>query len=202
MVDGEKMSKSLNNLYTLADLERDPGATPMEVRYALIGAHHRKQLNFTFDGLHAAREALSKLTKGQALLAKAAGREGENVPSYRELCGLDDLGVFEPALAALNDDLNTPEGLGQLFRGLRIAETEGDPGVNWLGFHAMLAALGLRLPDPEVPEAPPEVVAAAAKRQIARENKDWEGADILREEIQNLGWAVKDGPDGYELKPL
>ena len=40
------------------------------------------------------------------LLAKAAGREGENVPSYRELCGLDDLGVFAPALAALNDDPN------------------------------------------------------------------------------------------------
>ena len=202
MVDGEKMSKSLNNLYTLADLEKDPGATPMEVRYALIGAHHRKQLNFTFDGLHAAREALSKLTKGQALLAKAAGKEGENVPCYKDLCGLEDLGVFNPALAALNDDLNTPEGLGQLFKGLRIAETEGDQRVNWLGFHAILAALGLRLPALEVPAAPPEVVAVAVKRQLARENKDWEGADILREEIRSLGWSVKDGQGGYELKPL
>ena len=202
MVDGEKMSKSLNNLHTLEDLESDPGATPMEVRYALIGAHYRKQLNFTFDGLHAAREALSKLTRAGALLARAAGKEGQDAPAYRDLCGLDDLGVFNPALAALKNDLNTAEGLGQLFRGLRTAATEGDPVMNWNGFHGILAALGLHLPDPEVPDAPPEVIAAAEKRQMARESQDWEGADILREEIKNQGWTVKDGQDGYELKPL
>lgn len=202
MVDGEKMSKSLNNLHTLEDLESDPGATPMEVRYVLIGAHYRKQLNFTFDGLHAAREALSKLTRAGALLARAAGKEGQDAPAYRDLCGLDDLGVFNPALAALKNDLNTAEGLGQLFRGLRTAATEGDPVMNWNGFHGILAALGLHLPDPEVPDAPPEVIAAAEKRQMARESQDWEGADILREEIKNQGWTVKDGQDGYELKPL
>ena len=62
--------------------------------------------------------------------------------------------------------------------------------------------MGLHLPDPEVPDAPPEVIAAAEKRQMARESQDWEGADILREEIKNQGWTVKDGQDGYELKPL
>ncbi len=202
MVDGEKMSKSLNNLYTLEDLGSDPGATAMEVRYVLISAHHRKQLNFTFDGLHAAREALSKLVRAEARLAKAAGRDGQAAPSYKELCKLEDHGVFTPALAALNDDLNTPEGLGQLFTGLRTADTEGDPGVNWLGFHAILAALGLLLPDLEDPEAPPEVVALAEKRQEARVARDWAGADAVRDELKTLGWTVKDGQNGYELKPL
>ena len=202
MVDGEKMSKSLNNLHTLEDIERDPGATAMEVRYVLISAHYRKQLNFTFDGLHAAREALGKLTRSEALLARAAGREDEKPPSYRELCRLESLGVFAPALAALNEDLNTAEGLGQLFKGLRVAAVEGDPLVNWLGFHAILAALGLQLPEPEVPEAPAEVVALAEKRQQARTERDWAGADAFRDELNKLGWSVKDGQNGYELKPL
>ena len=196
------MSKSLDNLHTLEDIERDPGATAMEVRYVLISAHYRKQLNFTFDGLHAAREALGKLTRAEALLAQAAGREGQDPPSYRELCRLESHGVFTPALTALNEDLNTAEGLGQLFRGLRVAVAEGDPVVNWLGFHAILAALGLQLPEPEVPEAPSEVVALAEKRQKARPARDWAGADAFRDELKKLGWSVKDGQNGYELKPL
>tara|TARA_B100001964_G_scaffold189534_1_gene211242 strand:- start:5130 stop:6407 length:1278 start_codon:yes stop_codon:yes gene_type:complete len=202
LVDGAKMSKSLNNLYTLEDLESDPGATAMEVRYVLISAHHQKQLNFTFEGLHAAREALAKLVRAEAALTRAAGKDGEAPPPYRELCRLEGHGVFAPALAALKDDLNTAEGLGQLFKGLRTASTEGDPEVNWLGFHAILAALGLILPPLEDPEPPPGVVALAEKRQEARVARDWAGADAARDELRKLGWTVKDGPDGYELKPL
>jgi cysteinyl-tRNA synthetase len=74
--------------------------------------------------------------------------------------------------------------------------------VNWLGFHAILAALGLLLPDLEDPEAPPEVVALAEKRQEARVARDWAGADAVRDELKTLGWTVKDGQNGYELKPL
>ena len=200
LVDGEKMSKSLNNLYTLEDLAKDPGATPMEVRYLLISAHHQKQLNFTFDGLHAAREALSKLARAGAELAESAGREGEPPPAYRELCKVKEYGVFAPSLAALNDDLNTAEGLGQLFKGLRSSK-DGDPLGNWMGFHAVLAALGLILPDLAKPQAPPEVVDLAEKRQAARQAKDWSAADAARDELRALGWIVKDGQTGYELEP-
>ena len=200
LVDGEKMSKSLNNLYTLEGLAKDPGATPMEVRYLLISAHHQKQLNFTFDGLHAAREALSKLARAGAELAESAGREGEPPPAYRELCKVKEYGVFAPSLAALNDDLNTAEGLGQLFKGLRSSK-DGDPLGNWMGFHAVLAALGLILPDLAKPQAPPEVVDLAEKRQAARQAKDWSAADAARDELRALGWIVKDGQTGYELEP-
>ena len=69
----------------------------------------------------------------------------------------------------------------------------------WLG---ILAALGLLLPDLGDPEAPPEMVALAEKRQEARAAKDWAGADAVRDELKKLGWTVKDGQNGYELKPL
>jgi cysteinyl-tRNA synthetase len=114
---------------------------------------------------------------------------------------LQDLGVFAPALAALNDDLNTAEGLGQLFKGLRNATTEGGALTNWMGLHAILAALGLVLSGAPVIDAPPEAVAIAAKRQGARAAKDWETSDRLRDELKELGWIVKDSREGYELEP-
>ncbi|MFP6880535.1 MAG: cysteine--tRNA ligase [Roseibacillus sp.] len=198
-VDGKKMAKSLGNLYTLDDLA-EKGATAMEVRLVLLSAHYQKQLNFKLVSLHAAKEALGKLARAERELAGAAKQEG--APSYQELCKLEDPGVFAPALAALNDDLNTAEGVGQLFKALRTAATEGDPVVNWKGFHAILAALGLILPELEVPDAPPEVVALAEKRQEARAAKDWAAADKARDELKELGWVVKDSHEGYELKPL
>ena len=199
LVDGAKMSKSLNNLYTLEDLA-EKGFSAMECRYVLLSAHYKKQLNFTFDSLHAAREALGKLARGEKALAQAAGESAP--PAYKQLRGLDDFGIFAPALAALEDDLNTAEALGQLFKGLRSAATEGDPAVNWRGFHAVLAALGLILPEEDVADAPPEVVALAEQRQAARAAKDWTAADEARDALKELGWTVKDSRDGYELEPL
>jgi len=199
LVDGAKMSKSLKNLYTLDDLEKK-GFTAAECRYVLVSAHYRKQLNFTFDSLHAAKEALGKLARAERELARAAGQEG--APSYKSLCGLEDFGVFAPAFVALNDDLNTAEALGQLFVGLRTATSEGGAGPNWRGLHAILAALGLILPGVAVVKAPPEAVALAEKRQEAREGKDWAAADRLRDELKELGWVVKDLREGYELEPV
>ncbi|NNC89148.1 MAG: cysteine--tRNA ligase [Akkermansiaceae bacterium] len=195
LVDGGKMSKSLGNLYTVSDLE-ERGFTPMEIRYVLIGGHYRKPVNFTFDSLHAAREALAKLARGERDLARAAGEDAP--PAYREVAGLDDLGVFAPALAALQDDLNTAEALGRLFTGLRTA-ADDHAATNWRGFHAVLAALGLRLPSLEV-DVPDEIRALAEKRGEARADKDWAASDALRDELLEKGWLVKDSRDGYELE--
>nr|NIP98083.1 cysteine--tRNA ligase [Akkermansiaceae bacterium] len=101
-----------------------------------------------------------------------------------------------------NDDLNTAEALGRLFVGLRSAATEGDVETNWMGLHVVLAALGLVLPEVVTAEASPEVTALAEERQQARAAKDWEAADRLRDELKELGWAVKDSREGYELEPV
>lgn len=198
LVDDSKMSKSKKNLYTVDDLE-EKGFSAMECRYLMLSGHYQKQLNFTFDGLIAVREGLKKLAAGEQELAKAAGQS--EAPAYKKLRGLSDFGVFAPAFAALNDDLNTAETLGQLFKNLRIAATEGDPETNWFGFHGILASLGITLPVLEVAEAPAEVIALAEQRQEARASKDWAEADRLRDELAEQGWVVKDSRDGYELEP-
>lgn len=202
LVDGGKMSKSKGNFYVLADLEAK-GYSASEVRYALIGAHYRKQLNFTLDSLVAAREALLKLAKAEQQLAEKAGVEGQK-PSYEELLGLEDKGLFENAWIGLNEDMNSQRAIGAMFGALKRAQNEADALTQWKGLHFMLASLGVELPSLEVEkiDVPAEVEALAADRWAAKQAKDWAKSDELRDALQAQGWVVKDGKDGYEVLPL
>lgn len=196
LVDGGKMSKSLNNFYTLDDLAAK-GFSAMEVRYVLIGGHYHKQLNFTLDSLHGAREAMARLAKGQRALA--ARMSGEV-----QLASVD-FGPFQAAWDSLNDNLNTPGCLGGLFTGLReAAKLEGAEAAKALAaFNRILRALGLSLPEEE-PEAdvPADIRAIAEERWAARSAKDWAKADEMRKQLTGLGWNMKDGKESYELTPL
>lgn len=195
MVDGGKMSKSLGNLYTLEDLAKH-GWTAMEVRYVLISGHYRKPLNFTFDSLHAAREAMTKI-------AKAAQQLAEKSPSDAVL-GEISFGPFQAAWEALNDDLNTAGALGGIFTGLReAAKLEGLAAAQALAaLNRMLRALGLVLPVAEPVAEIPEAVRALAEQRLAvRAAKDWAQSDVLRDQINALGWSIKDSKDAYELTP-
>lgn len=194
LVDGGKMSKSLGNMYTLSDLEAK-GFTALEVRYVLIGAHYRKQLNFTLESLSAAKEALNNLAKSAAKLASNMGGETA-LPSA-------EFGVFQPAWEALNDDLNTPGALGCVFTGLKEASkfTGKEAASALAGFNRILKALGITLPEisKDNTEIPSDIQALADTRWAARSNKDWATSDKLRDELAAKGWTMKDGKDSYEL---
>ncbi len=194
LVDGGKMSKSLGNLYTIADLET-MGHTAMEVRYVLIGAHYRKPLNFTLDSLSGSREALAKLAKGARHLAANAG----------EGCVLTtaDFGPFQAAWDSLNNDLNTPGALGGLFTGIREASglTGADAAAALAGFNRVLRALGIVLPEEINHTIPAEIQALAETRWQARLAKNWAESDALRDQLAAQGWQMKDGKDSYILEP-
>ncbi len=194
MVDGGKMSKSLGNLYTIEDL-KDKGHTAMEVRYVLISGHYRKQLNFTLESLHAAKEALAKLAKGRETLSIAAGDS-----SNSKLNILNS--TFAAAINSLHNDLNTPAALGHLFSGLKTAQKlEGDEAAaNLAAFDTILDALGLKLPTEEkTSHIPAEITDLADRRWQAKQDKDWATSDQLRDELTALGWTIKDNQDGYDL---
>lgn len=183
LVDGTTMSKSKGNYYTLRDLLAK-GYAPMAVRYALLAGHPRKQLNFTLDSLHAAESALRTLRQFRAALAAAPG---------------PDAGRFEPVLAALRDDLNTPGALGALFTVVHQGPAGADPAA----FDRVLFALGLDLATaPAAADVPAAVTALAERRWAAKQAKDWAAADALRQEITAAGWSMLDGKDGYRLEPL
>jgi cysteinyl-tRNA synthetase len=196
LVDGGKMSKSLGNLYTIEDLAAK-GYTPMEVRYVLIGAHYRKQLNFTLESLSGAREALNKLAKGARQLASKIGDTNVTLTSV-------GFGPFEAAWNSLQNDLNTPGALGGIFTGLKeAASLEGAEAAKALaGLNRILRALGITLPEvagQDETAVPDDIRAMAEERWAFRSAKNWAKSDELRDQLAGLGWVVKDGKEGYTL---
>ena len=214
LVDGGKMSKSLNNFYTLEQIE-NAGFSGAEVRYVLISAHYRQPLNFvardkdgneSFPALAGARQALERLAKFEAALMQQG--QVADPTGYDDLRGLSDeeRGAFGPAFAALLNDLNTPDALGRLFSAIKEVKPEAlspeEAVTQYRGFRAVIEALGLQLPEigGDV-DVPAEIRELADRRFAAKQEKDWGTADALRDELGNLGWIVKDAKDGYELEP-
>jgi cysteinyl-tRNA synthetase len=181
-IDAKKMSKSLGNFFALDDLTSQ-GFSPMAVRYALLMAHPRKQLNFTLESIHAAESALKTLRTYRATLAATGG----------------DAAIFAPVLDALRDDLNTPSALGALFS----IVNRGPAGVDAPAFDRVIFALGFNLAS-EAPKlaVPAAVQQLAEKRWAAKQAKDFATADALRKEIAAAGWSMLDRKDGFSLEPL
>lgn len=195
LVEGKKMSKSLGNLYTLDDVKKW-GHTAMELRYVLLSGHYRQPLNFTKESLQAAHSALEKMVKFDTHLRQAG------ITIVHTKHG----GAFEKAWEVLNDDLNTPEALGQIFSAIK--ETEAYLRANALknveqtayGWSRIIAALGLTFPAAkESAPAPTEVQQLAEQRWQAKQTKDWAKADELRKQIAALGWTVQDKEGRYEI---
>ncbi len=204
MVDGKKMSKSLGNMYTLADLQ-EKGFHPEEVRYGLIAGHYRKHLNFTLGALEAHRSNLQRLARLSDLVN---ARANFTPPSYRELTKSSreegELGRFYPAFVALLDNLNVPKALGELFRVAGDIEKHPDTVTqeDALGLAVVIEALGIKLPTLEAADIPEEIKALAETRLQARADKNWAESDRLRDELTQRGWAIKDVAGGYEVEPL
>jgi hypothetical protein len=170
--------------------------TAAEVRYVLLSGHYRKPLNFTFESLHAAREALNKLSR-------AAERISQNCPENTMLTVVD-FGIFQEAWDTLNDDLNTPGALGAIFRALRTAieSTGKEAAATLASLNRLLRAMGIELPPcKKETTIPTEIQALADLRWSARTAKNWAESDALRDQLAALGWLVKDSKDGYALSP-
>lgn len=196
MVDGGKMSKSLGNLYTLADLQKR-GYTPAEVRYVLISGHYRAPLNFTFHSLDSARQALQKLAKADKALSLLTSNLSPSGP-----------GPFQDAWETLLNDLNVPGALGGIFGVLNklkpaaISAEEAAAARN--GLHFMLGALGIVLPpvqEEAIADVPADIQALAQQRWDAKQAKDWAAADTLRKQLEAAGWLIKDSKEGFTVVP-
>ncbi len=202
MVEGSKMAKSAGNFFTLRDL-LEKGWTGREVRYALISVHYRGALNFTMDGLGAARTALGRLDAWRERLTEKAREIAESETEAE----LPDPAT-EEFFAALDDDLNISSALAVLFETLResnrrmdqVDEEKLTPSqarglLNWLARVDGVLAL-----EPEaVITIPSEVEELVAARAIARDAKEWQKSDEIRDQIASLGWLVKDTKEGQKI---
>jgi cysteinyl-tRNA synthetase len=198
MVDGQKMSKSLGNFYTLRDVLAK-GYTGREVRYALMRVHYRAPLNFTWEGMEESREALRRIDEWVARLressasfqlAKAGGPQAESPPHDFE--------------EALDEDLNISGALGVLFetiretnRALDLGKLQAAEAGSWLRWWERID----RVLDVSGEEnaVPAEIAALGEERMQARLAKDWRKSDELRHELAARGWEARDTKDGQKI---
>lgn len=210
MVEGNKMSKSLGNLYTLADIIKK-GYNPDELRYALLAGSYRTKLNFSFDRMIEARINLKKVSNA----AHALG----GIDSYKGLCAIAEsdsieMGLFESSWTALLEDLNASAALGELFVSIKKLEkrlvnddlSESDKKICRQGLSVIINAFGWTLPEPdsvkESVEIPKDVKELAEQRWQAKCDNNWAESDRLRDEVFALGWVIKDGKESYEVEPV
>ena len=199
MVDGQKMSKSAGNFYTLRDLLAK-GWTGREIRYALIAVNYRLPLNFTFDGLAGARSALGRIDEWVERLRIGDAPAGD-APLHQRI--VDSADAF---FAALDEDLNISGAMGKLFDLIRDTNRALDAGEISAGIAAAIldgwkrinSVLGL---EREAHAPSPEVLALTEQRQVARADKQWAESDRLRDAIAAHGWVVKDTKEGPKLTP-
>ena len=200
MVDGQKMSKSLGNFYTLRDVLAK-GYSGRETRYALMRVHYRAPLNFTWEGMEESREALRRIDDWVARLREKADEQNVQRPTSNVQRPTEEDSGFEDAL---DDDLNISAALGVLFetiretnRALDLGNLDSEAAGSWLRWwdriDRVLAISG------EESALPPEIAALAEARMQARLAKDWRKSDELRDELAAEGWVVRDTKDGQKV---
>ncbi len=193
MVNGQKMSKSAGNFFTLRDLV-EKGWTGREVRYALLAVRYREPLNFTDDGLTAARAALHRIDEWSVRLNEAVATPDATPADF----------ALDSFAEALDDDLNISAALAALFT--TITETNkrlDDQGLAATDLRALRqvrdAIQTVLQFQRDQTSIPAEIITLLEQRSAARAAKDFGLSDQLRDQIATLGWTVKDTKDGQKI---
>ena len=216
-----KMSKSDGNFFAMGDvLEKFP---PQVIRFFLLNAHFRSELDYSEERLREAQAAWERLRRGVRTLRRRLREAPEPVP---EGLASEPGRVLAAAVAdarkrffaALDEDFNSGGAIGALF-GLVRAVNQYDAAVPpatadrpvlqeaWDFLADAVEILGLDPGGLEAMAAEPAAEIPAAVRELAerraeaRRRKDWQEADLLRDRIAEAGFTVVDGPDGYRLEP-
>lgn len=183
LVDGKKMSKSEGTSYLISDIiER--GYSSLDLRYMMLQAHYRSKQNFTWDALEAAKKART------SILNKFSGMDTGSISEE----------YVEKFTATIEDDFNTPQALAVVHEMFSSNISEEDKLATLVFFDEVLGLdIENQIKANSNLEISDEIQKLLEKRQSARESKEWNLSDKLREEIEALGYLVKDGADGQTI---
>jgi len=201
LVEGKRMAKRLGNYYTVKDLTTK-GHKPKAIRYLMLSTHYRQQINFTFEGLEAAKSTLERLENFVRRLSNADGTSGNE-----ELKALISR-VQNDFEAAMDDDLNISVALAALFDFIRevnnlldknqVSKQEAKEIRELvLRFDSVLGVIGETCEEEELPKEAEELIRM---REEARKTKDWKAADELREQLKAMGIIIEDTAQGVKWR--
>ena len=200
IVEGEKMSKSKGNFFTLRDLLAD-GVDPMAIRYLLLSVHYRQMMNFTRNGLEGAASSLRRLTDFLRSIRDTTFVEkntGDLSPVIKE--------ARRRFIDAMESDLNSSGALGAIFELVRDVNTalqrDGVTRVEAAQIESLFSdfnrVFGVLVPPKTVDDQ--DILQLIEERKGARARRDWKRADEIREKLQRLGIILEDAAKGTRFK--
>ena len=188
LVNGEKMSKSLGNVYTLSDL-KEKGYEPMDFKMLMFTSTYRSQMNFTWDSLDSAKISLQRLRKGYLKELEGTEKIGESeIKDYEDRF-----------LEAINDDLNMPVAMSVVWDIIKNPKKSKDFANLLLKFDEVLG-LDLKNYKKQDDKLPDEIIELVSKRDEARNSKDWAESDRIRDLLISKGYKVQDTKEGTVVK--
>ena len=204
-IDQQKMSKSLGNIYTLAEIE-EMGYSPLALRYALLSVPHRTKLNFTTHSLEDAKNALARI-ESFLLRLEDVDKSGPHDAAHADEEGDALIGKFLGEFQeAMDDDLNTAGALGAIFTLIRDANTAIDAGRISAGDAAGIRAALMKV-DPVLDIFPKrdeildaDIEALIAARNAARKARNFAESDRIRDELLARGIVLEDTPSGVRWR--
>ena len=200
-VDGKKMSKSLGNVYRVSDIV-EKGFSPMALRYYYLSAHYRKQMNFSWEGMEGVSNSYKKLKK-EFLALRVEGGQDKNVfgDSSVELSGRETF-FRDEFVKAVEDDLNMSSALAVSRAVLKDNILSSFEKRRLVENFDKVFGLKLSEHDDMPIEVPDEVTELLNKREEMRDSKRWAESDVLRLEIEKLGYKVSDYFDGVKVEKI
>ena len=195
LVEGQKMSKSAGNFYTLRDL-LEKGYSPEAIRYTLISTHYRSKLNFTFEKVSSSQKCINKLRELKRRLQGLEDDGSEEKPN------IETENMLSKFSDKLSDDLNISGAMGELFVWVNSLFVQLDgKTLDSCSAKGALSALGsintvlgvMDNGDAEVDETIKQLIDI---RNKARLNKDWVKADQVRDKLDEMGIVLDDTPEG------
>ena len=203
-VDNQKMSKSLNNFFTVRDIAKEYDLEA--VRLFMLSAHYRSPINFSRDQIDSANASLNRLYTARNSL-KFQLENGEDRPlNDKEKEFIERLKGYEKRFYdAMDDDMNTADALGAIFELVKDANVTVVQGASREAAQAALNSLEsicdvLGILSKKEEELPPEIAALVNERAEARKNKDWAKSDELRNRIIQAGYILEDAKQGQKVR--
>jgi len=202
IVKAKRMGKSAGNFITLAEVKKR-GFHPLSYRYFVLGAHYRSPLNFTWEALRGAQNALYNLYNAFGQIQK--NQKNENLKALAGSITKKETAImFKKFKEALNDDLNTPRALAVVWEVVKNTKLSAKQKATLLARFDKVLGLDLKkfaaqlLPQ----KIPVKIRKLAEKRELYRKNKQFIQADALRKKLKQLGYEIDDTPRGPLIRKI